>query len=90
MSNERRRGGLQVLFSCIVLPYIVMAMPIEENGKLQERDKPFVLALVGIASLLGVGIYGIAFNQWEAAKDFLAIILPLVVMSWTFYYKAKS
>jgi len=58
--------------------------------ELQERDKPFILALISMGSLLSVLFTLIYLKQYEMLKEVVAWFSPWVSMSWAFYFKAKS
>lgn len=57
-----------------------------------ERDKPFILALILLLSMIVIGAYGVHEGGvvWDAAKDFLTIMSPLLAMALTFYFKKKT
>lgn len=57
---------------------------------IQERDKPFILALISVGIfMLGV-ILCIIYNKWEYIKEWTAISSPYMSMSWAWYFSREK
>ena len=55
-----------------------------------ELDKPFFLVLILLCAVIAIGGVAIFLGRWNDAKDFIAILSPLLGAGVGLYFKSKA
>jgi len=60
------------------------------SKSIQERDKPFILALTSMGAFLTTLFSLMYLKRFELLKDCVVWFSPWISMAWALYFKEKS